>query len=177
MKEKFLIIAVTTPVEYPGEAERITELLDSGEADIVHIRKPAWDAAKTEKLIRQIPERLYPRLRLHDHFSLAEKYNLGGVHLNSRNLSAPATIKNLSRSVHSLDEIERYQELDYLTLSPIFDSISKPGYKSNFDLKELKDKITGKRIIALGGVTPEKIPSLREVGFIGAAMLGHFWKT
>lgn len=62
-----------------------------------------------------------------------------------------------------------------MTLSPIFDSISKNGYRSAFDLDEIKDMITGRHVTALGGVTPDAFPILREKGFSGAALLGYIW--
>ena len=62
-----------------------------------------------------------------------------------------------------------------MTLSPVFDSISKQGYRSAFDPDSLRPWLEGKRVVALGGVTPERIPLLRDAGFSGAAMLGYFW--
>jgi thiamine-phosphate pyrophosphorylase len=66
-------------------------------------------------------------------------------------------------------------------LSPIFDSISKVGYKSAFTndelLKASKDGIIDERVIALGGITPDKIPYLRELNFGGVAMLGSIYNV
>lgn len=64
----------------------------------------------------------------------------------------------------------------YATLSPIFDSISKQGYKAAFNFDELQSALSKLKlpVIALGGVTPEKIPLLTTLGFKGAAMLGHY---
>lgn len=66
---------------------------------------------------------------------------------------------------------------DYLTLSPIYDSISKEGYKSSFERKDLENEIRNLPIdvIALGGVTPDKFEELKAIGFAGAAMLGYFF--
>lgn len=61
-------------------------------------------------------------------------------------------------------------------LSPIFDSVSKQGYTSAFTdnvLKQAsKDGIIDNKVVALGGVTPDKINYLRQLNFGGAAMLG-----
>ena len=54
-----------------------------------------------------------------------------------------------------------------------FDSISKQGYHSAFTgetLSALDDIPTP--VIALGGVTPERIPYLKRYNFNGFAMLG-----
>ncbi len=78
--------------------------------------------------------------------------------------------------MHSIEQLDQSENFDYVTLSPIFDSISKPGYKSAFNLENISRYIRGKKVVALGGVTPDKFPALRDAGFFGAAMLGHFWQ-
>ena len=85
MNEEFLIIAITRPEFFHGEAERINEILKKKEAHFIHIRKPQATALEIEKLITAIDPQFYNRIKLHDQFELLEKYPLGGVHLNSRN--------------------------------------------------------------------------------------------
>lgn len=77
-----MIIVITRPDFFEGEAERIAELLTSGRADIVHIRKPKASQCEVESLLGSLPPALYHRLVLHDHYQLAVKYGLRGVHLN-----------------------------------------------------------------------------------------------
>ena len=79
-----MIIVITRPDFFAGEAERIVQLLTSGRADLVHIRKPQASQSQVEQLLLSIPTVLYPRLVLHDHHHLAIRYGLHGVHLNSR---------------------------------------------------------------------------------------------
>lgn len=171
----FLIIAVTRPDFFPEEGKMITEILRNDNARYVHIRKPGAAKEEIETLIREIPEDLHPRIKLHDCFELSEKYNLGGCHLNSRNLVPGKKINSLSKSFHSLREIEEASGLDYFFISPVFNSISKPGYNAAFDMEELSKIVKGKNAIALGGVSPEKIPLLKQLGFRGAAMLSYFF--
>lgn len=175
MDGKFIRIAITKPEFIAGESQQIEQLLDHG-FDFVHIRKPDASLRDVKNLIENIPYRLRKRLKLHGHFELLNEFNLGGAHLNSRCPVAPPAASHLSRSCHSLQEVEKAEGMDYLFLSPIFDSISKTGYKSAFNLDEIKGKIAGKNVIALGGVTEDKIPLLRNAGFIGAAMLGAAWQ-
>lgn len=174
MKGSFLKIAITLPGFVKNESERIRALLESGEVNIVHIRKPDWDITAIEKLICDIPDKFHDRLKLHDHFSLIQKHNLRGAHLNSRNVEAPVNSGKLSKSLHSISELEttNFSDFEYVTLSPVFDSISKEGYKSGFDLNKLKPYLIGRRVVALGGVTAEKFHLLEEAGFIGGAMIG-----
>lgn len=174
----FRLIAVTPADFFPGEAARIAELLGRGWWR-VHVRKPGQPAEAVEELLEAIPEALRPRISLHDHFELAEKYGLGGVHLNLREPEAPAGWNGLkSFSCHSLSEVEYHRgRVDYMFLSPIFDSISKPGYLSRFTPEELEaSRLLGPDVFALGGVVSPKLGRLRKLGFGGAAMLGAAWK-
>lgn len=174
------LIVLTAPASAAGEAETIRRLLDGG-IDRVHLRKPDSEEAAMRRLIESLPAELYPRLSLHDHLALAVEYGLGGVHLNGRNPEAPAGFAELrSRSCHSLGELTACAATtDYRFLSPIFDSISKSGYRSAFDEEVLRQAarqgVIDARTLALGGVEPERLPLLHDVGFGGAALLGCIW--
>ncbi|MDD6553810.1 MAG: thiamine phosphate synthase [Prevotellaceae bacterium] len=89
---------------------------------------------------------------------------------------------SISFSCHSLEEVAQYKNrCDYVFLSPIYDSISKQGYHSAFtrdDLLRARDKgIIDEKVIALGGVSEEKIPEIQRLGFGGYAMLGAVWAS
>ena len=180
----FLVVGITPPEPFESESGRITDLLDSGEIDIVHLRHPEADVCDILKILTGIPAKLRGRITLHDHFGDIPPEYVGGYHLNSRNPSPPAsaaeTGHRISRSCHSLQEISNCSGLTYATLSPIFNSISKAGYLSNFSENDLAEAIAVAKtaevpLIALGGVTPERFGTLRDIGFAGAAMLGALW--
>lgn len=173
MQSDFLIIAITAPEFFPEEAKRIEEILSSGEAHFVHIRKPAASVIDVRRLLEEINPKFLPQIKIHDHFELIETLPVGGIHLNSRNSQPHPKAVNVSKSCHSPEEID--ESLDYCFISPVFDSISKDGYKASFYLDLLSLKIRDKKVIALGGVTPEKFPILKSLGFYGAALLGHFF--
>lgn len=168
-------MAITWPNFFIGEADEIVRLLDNG-FDRVHIRKPGSGIVETAFLLEGIPKSYRLRLSLHDHFDLAQAYGLGGIHLNSRNPIPPVGWEGLvSKSLHSIDEIEPSAHFDYDFLSPIFPSISKPGYKTQWNEEELRKNINDK-IMALGGVTLDNFGYLQELGFGGAALLGSLWE-
>ena len=118
------------------------------------------------------------RIVIHDFFELAKPYGLRGIHLNARRSTVlDGWQGHVSRSCHSLEEVKQYKNAcDYVFLSPIFDSVSKQGYASAFAYETLKqasgDGIIDGKVVALGGVTPDKISRLRSLNFGGAAMLG-----
>lgn len=172
-----LWITITRPDFFPGESVFISRLLASG-VDIVHLRKPGATAADCARLLDELPADDRRRIVVHDFFELVEPYGLRGIHLNARRSTVPDDYKgHVSRSCHSLEEVKLYKAAcDYVFLSPIFDSISKQGYASAFTDETLKqassEGIIDRKVVALGGVTPDKISYLRRLGFGGAAMLG-----
>ena len=69
--------------------------------------------------------------------------------------------------------------MSYVFLSPIFDSISKQGYKAAFPLQQLRMIALEApvAVVGLGGVTARNMPLLREAGLSGAAFLGYLFAT
>jgi thiamine-phosphate pyrophosphorylase len=166
--DRFILCLITEPEAVADEAAKIAFALDAG-IDWVHLRKPAWSASQQRELINRLEPRHRLRLRLHDCFELLDDYELGGVQLNGRHPQAPASARSVARSCHTVEELQSAQGLAYATLSPIFDSISKQGYRSPFRLEELR---LPPHTVALGGVTPDSFALLKRIGFEGAAMLG-----
>lgn len=170
----FKVVVITDPGHVADEAAKIGMLLNCG-VDYVHVRKPDWSLREVKNLIEDIPYGVRKRLKLHGHFELLHEMNLGGAHLNQRNKTAPYTAINVTRSCHTLEELKDISQYEYVTLSPIFDSISKSGYLSRFNLDNLSEIVSDKDVIALGGVSPDKFLLLRQKGFSGAALLGYIW--
>lgn len=167
------LIAVTPEEPVENEGRKITALLRDGWYR-VHLRHPNASRREVRAIIESIPQELHRRIVLHGHFDLTAEFNLGGLHLNHRCPVAPSFYNGpLSRSCHSVNEVMQSDGMVYVTLSPVFDSISKQGYKSTFTPEELRrlDE-TPVPVIALGGVSDERIPQLQEYNFKGYAMLG-----
>ena len=178
-----LLVAITRPDCFSGEASLITRLFSEGLMRL-HLRKPDAPRETLESLLRAIPPVFYPRIALHDHFELAATYRLAGVHLNRRNPEPPAPADGytpaLSRSCHTIAELAHGEGYAYQFLSPLFDSISKQGYTAGFTPDELteaaKRGVIGERVIALGGITPERMEAVRGWHFGGVALLGYLWQ-
>ena len=176
------IIVLTKSTFFDEEATQIAELLQERDVDLLHIRKPEASAYEVERLINEIPSQLRLRLVLHDHFHLAVKHHLHGVHLNRRNPEPPMGWHgSVSRSCHTLDEVREWkQKCSYVSLSPIFDSISKQGYSSAFSKEQLAQAkaqgIVDGKVYALGGITFSRIEEVEQMGFGGAMILGDAWQ-
>lgn len=176
------IIAITTPKIISDDDYIIRGLLDNG-VDIVHLRKPESTIDECRELLSNLGEEYRARIVVHDYPELYYEFSLRGVHINKNIGTLPDGYDGLrTRSCHSFEEVVRYKdECDYLFLSPIFDSISKAGYHSAFDECSLRQaSISGvidSRVIALGGVTFNKIDYLRNLNFGGVAMSGALYSV
>ena len=174
------IIAITTPVVDDDDVCLIQGLLKCG-IDCIHLRKPDSGIQECRKLLEKLTEQDRSNIIIHDYPELYEEFGLKGIHTNRNITFLPKGYDGFrTRSCHSFDEITRYKdEYDYLFLSPVFDSISKSGYKSAFSTADLMDAsangIIDDKVIALGGVTFGSIPYLKSLNFGGVAMIGAIY--
>ena len=174
------IIAITTPKVIDEDAYIIRRLLDKG-VDIVHLRKPESSIGDCRRLLSSLDAEYRASIVIHDYPELYSEFSLRGIHINRNITTLPEGYNGLkTRSCHSLEEVVRYKsEYDYLLLSPIFDSISKVGYRSTFNEDVLQRASTSgiidSKVIALGGVTLDKISYLKGLNFGGAAMVGAIY--
>lgn len=181
-----MLIVITSPDKVANESELINQLFAKG-LEILHLRKPSWAKPDFEALLKSINPAYKRKVVLHQFHELAAKYNVKGLHLREENrkqlsvselkeLSKELKHKNLtfSSSFHSKEEIVASENVfDYVFLSPVFDSISKPNYVgSKFNVQGLKFET---KIIALGGIEASNIASIQKMGYDGAAVLGAIW--
>jgi thiamine-phosphate pyrophosphorylase len=198
-----LNILFSYPDPIQNEIELINEVLSKDIFDFFHLRKPDYEINAYKKIITQIDESLHHKIMIHSHYSLIAEFDLAGINLNKKALSQMENIEeidqcyiqplvcnngcvevnrtkpnSISYSAHSIQEIKRLPfQTDYVFLSPIFNSISKQNYKSNFELDTLKTELLNinTKVIALGGVMHSHKSVLEHVGFKGMAVLGEFW--
>lgn len=178
-----MVIVITLPFFFPKEAEEITCFFQDG-LERLHLRKPESTVAQVRELLSAIPAQYHSRIVIHEHFELLQEFNLAGVHLNRRNPEAPAGWKgHISISCHSLLELEarKKEGFDYLSLSPIYNSISKQGYEAAFSVQDLQDAhakgLIDSRVMALGGICKENMAEVLSYGFGGVMILGYAWRN
>ncbi len=174
------LILLTPPTFFVEEHIIVNALFEEG-LDLLHIRKPDSEPIYCERLLKLIDKKWHKRIVTHDHFYLKSEFGLKGIHINQRNPEPPAHYRGqISRTCHSFEEIKEWKKkYDYLFLSPIFDSVSKESHQSAFKPSVLEqaaaDGIIDKKVIAVGGVTPNNIGLVQNLGFGGAAVLGDIW--
>ncbi len=172
------ILVITPPQEVLLEVETIHELFRNG-LEILHLRKPDYDYSRFEMLLKNIESKYHHRIMVHAHHSLGKEYQLRGIHFPAavRYKSKKQLHCHQSTSCHSIEELESCcNHFEYLLVSPVFDSISKPGYCAGIHTAELEKSITHsrRRVVGLGGITPETLQKLPENCW-GAAVLGYVW--
>jgi thiamine-phosphate pyrophosphorylase len=94
------------------------------------------------------------------------------VHLAAADPLVPAGL--VGRSCHDTAELARLTTEDYVTLSPVYPSRSKPGYEP-MGLAAFRRlcRVAGRPVLALGGIeTPAQAAACREAGAAGVAVMG-----
>ena len=173
------LILLSTPDFFVEEDTIISALFEEG-LDLFHMRKPDSEPIYSERLLSLIPEQWHNRIVVHNHFYLVEEFGLRGIHLSQQYSQLPQNYHGTqSRSMHSLEELQNRDNLDYVFLSPVFDSISYPDRHSAYTPQQLHDAtragIIDRKVMAAGGVNSETLPLLKDYGFGGAVVLGDLW--
>ncbi|MFT7588358.1 MAG: thiamine-phosphate pyrophosphorylase [Limisphaerales bacterium] len=185
-------IVISRSYFFEGETDELTSLFESG-LSTFHLYKPGADTVDLAKFLGQVPAEYRNRVILHDHSNLLFQYKLGGYHLTdaegSEQYRDPEKVAHfvktiseggykVSASIH--DPVQQFDlpaGLKYIFLSPVFDSISKPGYKRNDRVWEIGGVNVERRapLIALGGINAGNVQTVLDHGFDGIAVLGSVW--
>lgn len=180
------LIIISSPDQVNDETKIINKLFESG-LEYFHIRKPADTGEQVRKLIAGIEPNYYPRLSLHQHHCLAEEFGIKRLHYteNERGKLKDNTLEGLinngfilSTSVHDLSLLASLNEYQYVFFGPVYNSISKQGYKSVLPPGfKLNNRESSPLIIGIGGIGAKHIDSIKKMNFDGAAILGSIWKN
>ncbi len=172
---------ISYPKMFDGEAEILTEILTCFNITL-HLRKPEATDSEYVKLLADIPINLHPKIILHGAYELSQNYHLKGLHFSTvlRAMSKKYPNVYKSTSCHSLDEARLVMnDFQSIFLSPVFPSISKKGYVSDWDMNQvenfLKENPSNCKVLALGGIDVENLSQVEKYGFSGAAVLGAVW--
>ena len=178
------VILISSPSKKQNEVSTIRRIFEMGLSRF-HVRKPDWSLDELRKFLDEFPDDCIERTVIHRRPELLGEYPFAGYHLSSKEQYLEKEIDGtISRSFHHLDElITSKEKLDYAFLGPIFDSVSKQGYNSAFPASQLRSffgdrrklQVELPRIVALGGIVPEKVRVSLSLGFDGVAALGGVW--
>jgi thiamine-phosphate pyrophosphorylase len=180
------LIIISKEGTFLGEAEIINQLMATGNFNF-HLRKKNLELSEIRKLIYKINPAYYTRIVIHQHFKMEKEFSFCGIHLPEVEKENYEPLKTeghtiLSTSIHDLNEYQTIRKkFQYVFFSPVFSSISKPGYNPIYSRKDLLDNLTlinnKNNLIGLGGVNEKNITELKQWGFGGAAFLGSVWEN
>lgn len=125
------------------------------------------------------------RLLVNDRVDIALAAGADGVHLTARSLD-PLVVRNISPrgflvgiSTHSLEEARAASasDADFAVFGPVFDTPSKEAYGAPLGLAALHEAthaVAPFPLLAIGGITRERIPQIIEAGARGVAAIRLF---
>ena len=182
-----MLLIITHPEQVSGETQLWQQLLHAG-ADLILLRKPQWTMEAYAQALEQTDPACYPKIMIAGYWELYQRFGLMGVHLSGqRQEQTDAQLIadyrrqgcRTSTGMHNVAALPlAANSWDYLLLSPVFDSISKPGYKAQIPhgFKLQKNGCKAK-VLALGGVDSTNAAQAKQMGFDGLALLGAIWQT
>ena len=155
--------------------ETVARAIDGGARAVV-LREKDLPLAERERLA----ERMWSLLRPVDGVLITASVRLGparGVHLAAVDPKVVAPI--VGRSCHDAAELEAATNVDYVTVSPVFPTPSKPGYGPPLGLDGLARlcRRTSVKVYALGGVTVSNAAACRQAGAAGVAVMGDVMRA
>lgn len=159
-------------------------LADGGGSDLAfHARGRELTGLELYSLAVQLSN-LPSFLFINDRLDVALAVPTAGVQLGHGSLpvSAARALNPLwwiGKSVHDLAEAEaaRTEGADYLVVGPVFETASHPG-RPPLGLKKLHAIVLaadGLPVIAIGGITHERVPEARSSGAYGVAAIRALW--
>lgn len=177
------LIVISDPLYFEGEGALINQLFESGLA-VFHLRKPGSGKMDYARLLREIEPRFLERIALHQFHELTAEFpGIKRLHypealrkaMMASHQAFPFQGYILSSSVHDLDALQELADFDYAFYGPVFDSLSKPGYRGTLRSDFTLPAQPLVQLIALGGITADKVDRVKNMGFAGMAVLGAIW--
>lgn len=179
------LIVISSEVDVENEVSIVNELFYEG-LELFHLRKPEWPVEMQRDFLKKVNPDFLNNISVHQNYQTVSEFDLKYCHVKEKDRRAYSQEDSLnaavgkikkSTSFHDYNELQFQSHLwDYCFLSPVFDSLSKPGYKSSFKKDFQIEADLYQRVFALGGVTQNNIEEIFKKEFYGAAVLGEVWQ-
>ena len=163
--------------------DTIHDLLDVGVSAIQLREKDLSDAEyiKLAESLCKLCHAYSAQLFINSRIKVAMSVGADGLHLPGDSGPAQKVIEEtncrfiIGSSVHALTEAKQreMEGADFITYSPIYPTLSKPGYGPIVGLGGLRQITEGINIpvFALGGITPERVSECLDAGAYGVAVM------
>ncbi|MAR45686.1 MAG: thiamine phosphate synthase [Gemmatimonadaceae bacterium] len=171
-----------------GFLSRATEVLEEGGAAVcLHLRGPETGGHHLYDLalhLKTVAEEAGAHLIVNDRVDVAMAVGLNAIHLGRRSLSVSETrrlvpLSSIGASCHDAVEVSAAREADasWIILGNIFETASHPerpglGLHALQEVVVLADYVP---VIAIGGVTIERVPGVLASGAWGVAVMSGVW--
>lgn len=170
-------------LDLPDFAQRTRSLAISPHVAL-HLRSSQLTGRRLVELardMREIGTRGKVAILINDRVDVARVSGSDGVHLPADGLTVAAARSILGieawvgRSTHSAEEALRAADegADYVFLGPVWRTASHPE-REPIGLQSIS-AVRGIPVIAIGGVTPERVPQAIEAGAYGVAAISALW--
>jgi thiamine-phosphate pyrophosphorylase len=154
--------------------------------DLVQLREPHLEAAALSSLAARLVEATgdtATRIVVNDRLDVALTCGAAGVHLRGDSIP-PGRVREMTppgfligRSVHDVDEaVLAARDADYLIAGTVFPTASKPGLRKHLGMDGLSAivKAVDIPVLAMGGVSMDRIEAVAGAGAAGVAAIGLF---
>ena len=136
--------------------------------------------------VKPLVQRYHAKLFINDRADIAVMAGADGVHLTETSIQA-REVKNsfpdliVGVSTHSIKGARRAetQGADFITFSPIYATPSKANYgpPQGLDLLRQVTQAVHLPVLALGGISPHRVPECLEQGAFGVAVISGIWDS
>ena len=172
------LVLMTKSTFFVEEDKILTTLFDEG-LDNLHLHKPQTSPLYSERLLSLLPEDIYKKIVVHQHFYLKDEYGLAGIHLDDYSTTVPKDYHGrISRTCSDLGLLKDMRiNSSYVFLNNIFkknDSLTQ-----SFTMKDIENAasngLINKYTYVLGGITIDNISICKELGFGGVVICEDLW--
>lgn len=157
----------------------------AGGAAVVQLRvKHATDMQTLEwaRAIRKLTREAGARFVVNDRFDLALLSEADAVHLGQGDLppgALPDQVRSrlaIGRSTHTPEQLRaaREEPVDYVAFGPVFGTTSKASDYTRRGLEALREATrwaSPRPLVAIGGISLERVEAVREAGAAGIAVI------
>lgn len=151
------------------------------EVDFIHIRERSKTASELVDLVKRLFLEGVPKEKLiiNDRVDVALLTNIHRVHLPGHSFSPKELLQKFPHlhagvSVHSIEEAKAAEKngAEYVMFGHVYDTTCKPGLQARGVqlVKELTSSLSIP-VVAIGGLTPDRIPELKHANVKGIAVM------
>lgn len=174
-------LVIQTQSTFFVEEDKILEALFDAGMDSLHLYKPDSLELYSERLLKLLPEDCHPKITVHQHYYLKEKYKLAGIHIDTAGSEMPNGYKG--RVGWTCDNLDLLKDLKkkgkYVFLKSTFSHGKWDGEDSAFITKQLmevaKSGLIDKHVYAMGGMGLGNIRLAKDLGFGGIVVSEDLW--